>query len=217
MTPWAGRRLLVWRHGQTPHNAAGIWQGQLDSPLSEVGRQQARAAAGRLAAYRPSLIISSDLARASDTARALADLVNLPIRYDERLREIHVGRWQGRTSADTKAEYPEQHAALARGEDIPRGVDGETMAQVEVRARAAVDQVVDELAPGASAVVATHGVAGRAAVASLVGLDQASAWTSLVGLGNCCWAEVREYPAGWRIWGWNLGVGPIWPSGAGAS
>jgi len=215
VAPWSGRRLLVWRHGQTPHNAAGIWQGQLDSPLSEVGKEQARVAASRLAVYRPSVIVSSDLARASNTARALAGLVGLPIRYDERLREIHVGRWQGRTGSDTRAEYPEQHAALDRGEDIPRGVDGETMAQVEARARAAVDQILVDLPEDASAVVATHGVCGRAAVASLVGLDQGSAWDALVGLGNCRWAEVREYPHGWRIWGWNLGVEPIWPSNTG--
>ncbi len=64
----ARRRLLIWRHGQTDHNASGIWQGQLDTALSEAGRAQAQAAAAVLASYEPSLIHSSDLSRAAETA-----------------------------------------------------------------------------------------------------------------------------------------------------
>src|SRR3954453_21525137 len=69
--PTPRRRLVVLRHGQTDHNASGIWQGQLDTALSEVGRAQAQAAAAVLASYEPSLIHSSDLSRAAETAAAL--------------------------------------------------------------------------------------------------------------------------------------------------
>jgi len=58
-----GRRLIVWRHGETDHNAGGIWQGQLDTALSAKGREQARAAAAALTAYSPAVIVSSDLER----------------------------------------------------------------------------------------------------------------------------------------------------------
>src|SRR6186997_3359447 len=67
-----GRTLIIWRHGETDHNANGIWQGQLDTALSDKGREQARTAAAELAGYRPSVIVSSDLERAADTARTLA-------------------------------------------------------------------------------------------------------------------------------------------------
>jgi glucosyl-3-phosphoglycerate phosphatase len=202
-----GRTLIIWRHGETDHNASGIWQGQLDTPLSDKGREQARTAAAALAAYSPSVIVSSDLERAADTARTLASRVGLQVLYDERLREIHAGLWQGMTAGDVAEQFPEEQAALEAGEDIRRGVDGESLGQVAERARAAVDEVLADLAPGECAVIATHGVSGRAVVASLVGLDQNLAWQSIAGLHNCHWAELREYPTGWRIVAWNAGTG----------
>lgn len=202
----SGRRLIVWRHGQTEHNASGIWQGQLDTALSETGRAQARTAAAALAAYRPSVVVSSDLQRAAATAGALAGLLGLPVRYDERLREIHAGQWQGMTAGDVAERFPEEQAALASGEDLPRGVDGERVSQVAERVRAAVDDLLTGLGAGECAVVATHGVSGRAITASLAGLSQFDAWRSLAGLHNCCWADLREYPRGWRISAWNVGA-----------
>jgi broad specificity phosphatase PhoE len=203
-----GRTLIIWRHGETDHNASGIWQGQLDTALSDKGREQALAAAAELAAYNPSVIVSSDLQRAADTARSLASRVGLQVRYDERLREIHAGLWQGMTAGDVAEQFPVEQAALLAGEDIQRGVHGESLGQVAERTRAAVDELLADLAPGDCAVIATHGVAGRAVVASLVGLDQHTAWQSFGGLHNCHWAEVHEYTSAWRIVRWNVGTDP---------
>jgi broad specificity phosphatase PhoE len=208
-TTQGGRRLIVWRHGETDHNAGGIWQGQLDTALSAKGREQAQAAAAALAAYSPAVIVSSDLERAADTARTLASRVGLQVRYDERLREIHAGQWQGMTAGDVAEQYPEEQAALIAGEDIARGIDGESLAEVAERTRAAIDEVLADLAPGECAVIATHGVSGRVVVASLVELDQHLAWQSIGGLHNCHWAELREYRGGWRIEAWNVGLNPL--------
>src|SRR3954453_4251950 len=93
--PTARRRLIIWRHGQTDHNASGIWQGQLDTALSEGGRAQAHAAAEVRASYETSLIHSSDLSRAAETAHALGSRLGLAVHHDERLREIPAGGWQG--------------------------------------------------------------------------------------------------------------------------
>jgi broad specificity phosphatase PhoE len=204
----AGRSLIVWRHGETDHNASGIWQGQLDTALSDKGRQQAQAASLVLAAYKPSVIVSSDLQRAADTARSLASLVDVPVRHDERLREIHAGLWQGMTAGDVAEQFPAEQAALMGGEDIQRGVHGESLGQVAERTRAAVDDLLAALPPGECAVIATHGVSGRTVAASLVGLDQQKAWQFLGGLRNCHWAELREYRGGWRIAAWNVGTNP---------
>ena len=205
----AGRTLVVWRHGETDHNASGIWQGQLDTALSDKGREQALAAAAALATYSPSVIVSSDLQRAADTARSLASQVGLQVRYDERLREIHAGLWQGMTAGDVAEQFPVEQAALLAGEDIQRGVHGESLGQVAERTRAAADELLADLAPGDCAVIATHGVAGRTVVASLVGLDQHTAWQSFAGLHNCHWAELHEYASAWRIVAWNVGIKPV--------
>jgi len=204
-----GRSLIVWRHGETDHNASGIWQGQLDTALSDKGREQALTAAAALAAYKPSVIVSSDLQRAAVTARSLASLVDVRVRYDERLREIHAGLWQGMTAGDVAEQFPVEQAALLAGEDIQRGVHGESLGQVAERTRAAADELLADLAPGDCAVIATHGVAGRTVVASLVGLDQHTAWQSFAGLHNCHWAELREYASTWRIVAWNVGAKPL--------
>ncbi len=80
------------------------------------------------------------------------------------------------------------------------------------RVRAALDDVIAELSPGRVAVVVCHGVAARAGVASLVGLDQMQALQVLWGLENCHWAVLAEaslvsgapVPARWRLDAWNL-------------
>jgi len=204
-----GRTLIIWRHGETDHNASGIWQGQLDTALSDKGRAQALTAAAALAAYSPSVILSSDLQRAADTARSLASRVGLQVRFDQRLREIHAGRWQGMTAGDVAEQFPVEQAALQAGQDIHRGVHGESLSQVAQRTSAAVEELLSDLAPGECAVIATHGVAGRSVVAGLVGLDQRTAWQSFAGLQNCHWAQVHEYARAWRIVAWNVGAKPL--------
>lgn len=87
---------ILWlRHGETALNAARVMQ-PADTPLSERGFAQARAAAARLAALRPAAILSSDLPRALQTAQALAALTGLPIQTDALLHERNFGALRGR-------------------------------------------------------------------------------------------------------------------------
>ncbi|MDQ2781675.1 MAG: histidine phosphatase family protein [Actinomycetota bacterium] len=217
MSDAASRRLVFVRHGQTHDNAAGIWQGHRDSALSEVGLAQAHRAAPEVAAYRPQLVVSSDLQRARVTAQAIGGAAGLPVRVDARLREIDVGEWQGRTSAEVRAEGSAELEALGRGQDVRRGRTGETVAETAVRVLAALREVIDELEPARVAVVVGHGVSSRAGAAALAGLDQMQAMQVLWGLENCHWAVLAEtgliggavVPTRWRLDAWNLGADPI--------
>lgn len=209
------RRLIIWRHGETGYNASGIYQGHLDTDLSERGVAQARAAAGALAGKAPTLLISSDLRRAAHTAGELATVTGLTVRYDARFREIDVGTWQGRSQGDVAAAYPDEVDALERGEDVVRGEHGESVAHVAERALAGAADVIADLPDGQTAVIATHGVAGRALVAGLIRMPQHTAWVSIAGLSNCHWAEVAEQRTGWRLMAWNVGAPE--PSAASAS
>ena len=200
------RRLVIWRHGETAHNVGGIWQGQLDTELSQRGLDQARESALALTGLAPTRIVSSDLRRAAQTAMALGEATGLPVSYDGRLREIHVGTWQGMSQGDVAEQYPEAVAALARGEDIVRGDHGESVAHVEERALAAATDLLADLAEDGTLVIATHGVTGRTLVAALIGLPQRQAWLSMGGLRNCHWAELAEHRTGWRMVSWNVGV-----------
>lgn len=203
----APRRLIVLRHGETSHNAAGVWQGQLDSPLSERGVAQAAAAARALSGFAPVRVVASDLSRAAVTGETVARVDGIPFSTDARFREIHAGAWQGLTGDEVRAGYPEDMDRLLRGDDFKRGGHGESVADVAARCRAGVEALVAEMSPGECVVIATHGVAGRALAADLVGIDQRTSWLALGGLGNCHWAELVEGRAGWRIQTWNHSAG----------
>src|SRR3954451_21847442 len=97
-------RLIIVRHGESTWNAEERLQGQLDPPLSERGREQARALAGIVNGIPPERVICSDLGRARETA----ELMGLqPARYDPRWREIDIGEWGGRTAAEIDAQGTE--------------------------------------------------------------------------------------------------------------
>ena len=100
------------RHGETDHNAARIWQGHLDTPLSERGSQQADAVGPAIAALSPDRIVSSDLARARLTAQSVGRACGIPVALDPRFREIDVGAWQGLTASEVADR-------LARGAGRP--------------------------------------------------------------------------------------------------
>jgi broad specificity phosphatase PhoE len=204
----ASRRLVVLRHGETTHNADGVWQGQLDSELSDRGREQARAVGPALRALHPSRVVSSDLRRARETGESVAQACGIGITLDPRLREIHAGAWQGLTTPEVQAGWPEDWAAVMRGEDVRRGgPEGESMADVHARVGAALEELVEEMAPGECVVVSTHGMAGRTGAAALLGLDPTLAWRVLGGLGNCHWSELVEGRDGWRVRTWNVSAG----------
>ncbi|HET8987051.1 MAG TPA: histidine phosphatase family protein [Humibacillus sp.] len=207
----APRRIVVMRHAETVDNVARVWQGHRDSELSDRGREQVAAAAPHVAAYGPVVIVSSDLQRAASTAEAVSELTGLPVQLDERLREVHVGEWQGLHVDDVHARYPDLVAALDRGDDVRKGVTGETRQDVAARAGAALRDVADGLAAGETALVVAHGVSARVAVSDLVGLDQDVSDRVFRGLDNCHWIELVESGKSfsvtprWRIAGWNLG------------
>ena len=135
-------RVLVWRHGRTGWNASGRFQGQLDPPLDDTGRSQARRAAGALARELPAgtLVVTSDLARARDTAQALADALGAQLRIEPRLREHGLGSWEGLTREDVARDLPEQYADWMEGRPV-RGRGGEDPAAVARRALAALSDL----------------------------------------------------------------------------
>lgn len=213
------RRLLMLRHGQTDFNLGSRMQGQLDTELSELGRAQAVAAAEVLAKRQPLLIVSSDLRRAYDTAVALGERTGVPVRVDARLRETHLGDWQGMTHAEIDAVAP--GARLAWRDDAswaPHG--GESRVAVAERALPLVADLVsgepewgavDE--PDRPVVLVAHGGLIAAMTAALLGLPVAN-WPTFGGMGNASWtqlsgqstdyADYRE-PEGlrWRLDVWN--------------
>jgi broad specificity phosphatase PhoE len=195
-----GADLVVWRHGRTAWNESGRFQGHLDPPLDEVGHAQARAAAVALRTLAPVAVVSSDLARATETAAYLGTYDT-----DARLREVDVGEWGGLTRPEIAERFPETYGAWLRGEDV-RHEGGETLASVAARATEAVLSRLDGDAAG-PLVVVTHGGTSRVLLLTLLGLP-VSARAAFEPLGNARWAALRRRGDGWRLLAYNVGREP---------
>ena len=185
------RRLILARHGQTAWNADGRAQGHADVSLDDAGRRQSEAMASALADLDPVLLVSSDLARARETAAFLEKATGLTSEEDPRLREFDLGERTGLTR-EQFAEHLGADAALAW--DVHAHVDApgaETIDEVADRIVPAAREVLARLGHGETAVLVTHGAALRIALAGLLGWPVSTADT-LETMANCGWAVVVE-------------------------
>lgn len=149
-------QLIIVRHGQTEWNIKGIRQGHLDSQLTAKGLLQANALGERLARERFSALYSSDLGRAVQTAKAITERTGHAIVTDARLRERHLGIFQGLDSVEIGERYPEERRLLrTQGPDyvIPQG---ESMRQ-QVERNVACFNELAQMHVGETIVVVTHG------------------------------------------------------------
>jgi probable phosphoglycerate mutase len=185
------------RHGQTEFNAGSRMQGQLDTHLTDLGRAQAVAAAEVLAKRQPLLIVSSDLSRAYDTAVILGERIGSEVRVDARLRETHLGDWQGLTHEQVDSAYP--GARRAWRDDArwaPHG--GESRVDVAARSLPLIAELVSKQPewgadePDRPVVVVAHGglIAGLTAALLRLPVDN---WPVLGGMGNASWAQLSGY------------------------
>jgi broad specificity phosphatase PhoE len=198
-------RIIIWRHGRTEWNVVDRFQGQADIPLDEVGYAQAARAAEVLAAYRPSSLYSSDLLRCYQTADVLAERTGLEIITDKRLREIHVGSWEGLLGEEIRAADPELARRLRAGEDVRRSATGESPSEVAERMMEALTEIGEAAEDHSTVVVVSHGLSGRVGACRFVGLPFPQ-WRLFGGLSNCAWVSIDRHRSGayWRIEGYNL-------------
>jgi glucosyl-3-phosphoglycerate phosphatase len=198
----SAERLILLRHARTSYNQAGIWQGQADIPLDDVGRLQTKALAEYLVPERPAAVVASDLSRARETGQAVAEAAGVELTLDRRLREIDVGAWQDRTDADIAASGDgDVLAAYHRGEDVAAG-GAERQSDVGRRGAEALSEHAASV-DGGTLVVAGHGVVLRCGALTLLGVPR-ELWTVLGGLPNCGWGMVVPGRTGWRMVAWGL-------------
>jgi broad specificity phosphatase PhoE len=167
--------ILLARHGETDWNLQRRVQGHSDTPLNQTGRAQALALAKALEGAELDAVYSSDLARAFDTARAVADRIGLAVTVLPELRERHFGSWEGLTDDEILARFP----AVRSGS----WGDGETKEDMQERVLGALQRIAAEQ-PGGRVLVVTHGGPVRALLVEC-GLD------SRGPIGNCSLYEVR--------------------------
>lgn len=191
-------RVLLIRHGETTWNRDRRWQGHADIPLSEAGVAQAARLAihFKMVGAALSAVYSSDLRRAHDTARALAEALEIPLIVDAAWREISVGQWTGLSRDEIRDRFADEWLRIAAGEDLPRG-GGETFEAFSGRVVTALGSLVARH-PGETVAVVTHGGVIRATVLHVLGLP----WTRMrevAAVENTAVSELGWNGARWSI------------------
>jgi 2,3-bisphosphoglycerate-dependent phosphoglycerate mutase len=149
-------QVIIVRHGETEWNLKLIRQGHLDSPLTERGLAQAKALAERLMRERFTALYCSDLGRAFQTAHLIANETGHAIITDPRLRERHLGIFQGLSGDEIQRRFPAEyklHRTVGPTYVIP---GGESVEQQVARNIACLTEVAGKHA-GETVVVVTHG------------------------------------------------------------
>jgi 2,3-bisphosphoglycerate-dependent phosphoglycerate mutase len=154
----APTELLLVRHGEADSNRDGRFGGWSPAPLTDRGRRQAERVAAELRTRAPTVLVTSDIVRAAQTAEPIAAALGLTARIEPGLRERSLGIFDGLSFRDAETRYPELWARLvARDPDVvPEG--GETASHVFARVSAAIARICADHA-GQRIVVVTHGLA----------------------------------------------------------
>jgi probable phosphoglycerate mutase len=149
--------LLLVRHGETLWNQQGRMQGQNDSPLTPTGLQQARQLAHRLKDVSFTTLYSSDLGRAHQTARCIADRSGHEVVADAGLRERDFGIFEGLTNTEIKQRHPEDYELFASRDPDYAMSGGESAARFRDRVLHTLDAIALRHA-GETIVVVSHGL-----------------------------------------------------------
>ena len=180
-------KLILIRHGESTYNLEKRYTGQTDVPLTEKGITQAQITADYiLKNYKIDAVYSSDLSRAVDTAKPIAEPLGLTIKTDARLREIYAGKWQGLLFSEVREVYPDDYAAYKVDREISKTTGGEGMADVRERALRAVLDIVEEN-PGKTVLVSAHNGSLMALQSPFLGISL----NEIKNLSNNCITEVN--------------------------
>lgn len=192
-------RILAIRHGETAWNVDTRIQGQLDVGLNDLGRRQAQCAAQQLADEGIDAIYSSDLQRAHDTARALAQRAGVAVQPDTGLRERRFGVFEGLTFAEIDAEWPDLALRWKRREADFGAPGGETLIEFYERCVATATRLAAAHA-GQTIALVTHGgvLDCLYRAATRVALNAPRTWTiGNTSINRLLWTEEGFTLVGW--------------------
>jgi len=171
-------KIILARHGETPWNAAGRYQGQIDIALSDIGLAQAAKLGERLKEVTITRAVSSQLSRAKVTAElALGDARKELLQIDERLQEIAHGKWEGLLAQEIAEQDPITFKAWR---DAPQTVlmpEGESLQQVLDRAWQGFAEACAGLGNDDTLLVVAHDAVNRVLLCKILGLGLDRLWS----------------------------------------
>lgn len=149
--------VFLVRHAQTSWNVTGRYMGWIDEDLSEEGIWQAEQLSVRLEGQPIDSAYSSPLKRAYHTAQVMVAPHSLSVCPMPGLGEIRLGSWEGFTREEVKARFPDIWQAWRSDPSMVQMPEGENIAQVQDRAVAALQNIIDANR-GRKVLIVTHEV-----------------------------------------------------------
>ncbi len=167
-------KLIFIRHPETDWNKQKRYMGNADIPLNDKGKKQARIISGYFKNKNISVIYSSKLKRALETAELIAKPHNLKVKQDERLNEIDFGEWEGLTFGQIQKEYPKlakKYLANPLNAKIPQG-------ESWIRFRNRVNKALKRILAREKGVIAivSHGGVNRVIICELLKIPFSHLW-----------------------------------------
>jgi broad specificity phosphatase PhoE len=175
--------IYLIRHGESMWNKEQRVQGREDPGLSAAGKRQAKAAAKRLKKEGIKVVYSSDLRRAAQTAKTIADTARAKVVLMPELEEMILGAWQGKTIEEVKKYFPKSYAAWKRSPSKARIPGWEGVPKFTARVRRAFRSIIGNGGDGNVCIVAHWGVI--AAYFSIVMKTDFDRFFKSVRIDNC--------------------------------
>jgi phosphoserine phosphatase len=173
-------KILLARHGETPWNAEGRYQGQIDIPLSDNGIRQAKLLGERLHAVKITKAVASPLSRAKVTAElALGENRIAMLQFDDGLKEIAHGDWEGLLASEIRERDPQRLLAWRETPEsvLMPGEGGENLQMVFDRAWPAFARACQGLGENDTLLVVAHDAVNRVLLCKILGLPFAKLWS----------------------------------------
>jgi len=195
--------ILLLRHGQSQGNEQGRFGGHGPTPLTDKGRRQAEAVARALGPDGEgglTMIWSSDLVRAVETARPVAEACGIAVETTPALRERSVGVFTGLTFAEAESRYPEAYAKLMARDSDHRPDGGESAVECAARAAALVEQAVARF-PAGRLLFVSHAAALNLILIHLLGMEHRTHGRRVwFRTDNCALHRLKRSPDGiWQV------------------
>ena len=177
-------RIILIRHGETNWNKEGRFQGQIDIPLNEKGKEQASKASNYLEEIKFTKAFSSSMKRPYETAKIILKNNNIQIKKIDSLVEISHGLWEGKLEEEIKQTWPEM---LKNWHERPESVtmpEGESIQQVSERAIAAWNLICNSQQENDISLLVAHDAVNKTLICHILGLSYSDIWMIKQGNGG---------------------------------
>ncbi len=188
-------RIFLVRHGETDWNKEGRFQGQIDIPLNEKGKDQAYKASKYLNKVKFDKAYSSSMRRPYQTAQIILENKDiLEIKKVDDLMEINHGLWEGKLEIEIGKDWPQMLREWHQKPENVKMPEGESIQNVSERSIKAWQKICKSQKPNNNTLIVAHDAVNKTLICNILGLDYSNIWMIKQGNGGISIIDVFEDP-----------------------